>query len=460
MNDNPTHRLLPQEQAGNPLRLQELLASETAPVPAHLKPASWAAGDEPIAASRYTSREFHERETAQLWPKVWQFACREEQVPANGDVYLHDIIDRSVLVVRGDDGQLRAFYNSCLHRGRALRTSCGHAKELKCPFHGFTWSLEGDFKSMPCAWDFAHLQDRSMKLPQLRCESWAGFVFVNFDDSAPSLIEHLGVIPEHFAPYGLERSHTLVHISKRIPCNWKVGQEAFFESLHTRSTHPQLLSFIGDVDSQYDVFGKHVSRMITPSGVASTHLDGITEAQVLKSNLANSGRVNAADVAKVELPEGGNARGLIGELSRTRFAQASGRDLSQATLSELQDAILYSVFPNVQIWAGYFINLVYRFVPDGDNHERCLFDFRMLGRFPEGQPRPLAPATQFLDTHEGFDKATGIGPLATVFNQDMGNLPHMMRGLKSARDGAIQLAHYQESRIRHHHQTLDEYLGR
>lgn len=460
MSESISRRLLPQEQAGNPMKLQELLAAEKGPVAPHFRRKAWDCDDVPLDAKRYTSREFHERELVKLWPKVWQFACREEQILEKGDCYVYDMAERSVLIVRGNDGAIRAFYNSCLHRGRALRTSNGRASELRCPFHGFTWSLEGEFASKPCAWDFKHLQNSEMKLPELRCETWGGFVFVTENPDAPPLREYLGPIPEHFAPYGLERSCTLIHISKRIPCNWKIAQEAFFESMHTRTTHPQILGFIADVDSQYDIFDDHVSRMATPSAVASSHIEAITEAEVLQENLANSGRMSAADIKGLKLPEGSTARGFLGEMVRKRFSEASGRDLSQATHAELQDAILYSVFPNVQIWAGYFVNLCYRFIPDGDNHESCLFDVRMLGRYPEGKPCPPAPAPQFLDTHEMFDKVEGIGPLATIFNQDMRNLQHMTRGLKSSRDGKVNLAHYQENRIRHHHQTLDKYLAR
>lgn len=461
MSDKIGHKLRSQEVAGDPSKLQELLTHESVPVAEHFKPRAWDGGDAPLDTARYTSRAFHDLEVAKLWPQVWQFACREEQVPDNGDVYVYDLLERSALIVRGDDGVLRAFYNSCLHRGRALRHASGKARELRCPFHGFTWSLDGDFVSKPCAWDFEHLHDDQMRLPQLRCETWGGFVFVAENPDVPPLLDYLGPIPEHFAPYGLERSCTLVHIQKRIPCNWKAGQEAFMESMHTRSTHPQILGFIACVDSQYDVFTDHVSRMATPSGVASSHLEGVSEAEILRDNLANSGRMSAAEVAGVALPVGGDARSFLGEMLRQRFSAASGRDLSQATHAELQDAILYSVFPNMQIWAGYFVNIVYRFIPDGDNPDRCLLDMRMLGRYPEGQTCPPAPAPQFLDLEDSFtEKAQGLGPLTRIFDQDMSNLRHMTRGLKSAHSGSLQLAHYQELRIRHYHQTLDKYLGR
>jgi nitrite reductase/ring-hydroxylating ferredoxin subunit len=458
MNDETTYQTLAQDTAGDRNKVQALLAEETVPVPAHLASQPANLGHAPIAAARYLSRDFHEREKQRLWPRVWQFACREEQLGAPGDYEVYDIAGRSVLVVRGEDRQLRAFHNACLHRGRALRHCAGHAAELRCPFHGFTWALDGSFRSLPCAWDFRHLDRARMQLPQLRCETWGGFVFVCFDDQAPPLLEYLGVLPQHFADYGLEHSCTLLHVQKRIPCNWKVGQEAFFESMHSRTTHPHILTFIADVDSQYDVFGAHISRMITPSTVPSSHLSGVSEARILRDSLAESGRMATSEADKHQLPPGMSARRYIGELNRRIFGELAGRDLAQATLCELQDAILYSVFPNLQIWAGYFGNIVYRFIPDGDDPGSCLFDVRLLGRFPEGQPRPKAPQVHRLGDDESFADAPELGALAPVFDQDMRNLPYMMKGLASLRDGQIQLAGYQELRIRHHHRTLDRYL--
>ena len=461
MTDPGSFRLKNQDDAGNPGRMQELFARETVALADHFTGRPWDGGDAPIEASRYTSRAFHDREVAGLWSRAWQLACREEDILDVGDCFLYDIVDRSVIVVRGRDREVRAFHNSCLHRGRALRDASGRASELRCPFHGFAWSLEGQFRSLPCAWDFRHLDADALTLPQLRCESWNGFVFVCFDADAPPLLDYLGVLPDHFADYGLDRSTTILHIRKRISCNWKIGQEAFFESLHSRTTHPHLLTFIADVDSQYDVFGDNITRMITASGEPSSHVEGITPDKVLHDTLNSSGRMAGMDLTQFRLPAGTSVRDYIAGINRDRFGAASGRDLSGASASELQDAILYSVFPNLQIWAGYFVNFVYRFIPDGNDPDRCVFDFRMLGRYREGQDCPPAPAPQMLGEDQSFtEHATGIGPLAKILDQDMRNLPQMARGLKSSRDGKVQLAHYQELRIRHFHQRLDDYLGR
>ena len=450
----------PQDEVGDPAKFQELLARETVPVPEFLKPHAVDLGDADIPVSRYLSREFHEHEAKKLWPKTWQMVAREEQLLNPGDHVIYDIVDQSIILMRGSDRKIRGFYNSCLHRGRALRDGAGSVKEIKCSFHGFTWSLEGAFKSLPCAWDFKHLDRDKLALPQVRVETWGGFVFINFDIDAKPLLDYLGVLPQHFAHYLLERSTTLLHVQRRIPCNWKIGQEAFFESMHTRQTHPHILTFIADVDSQYDVLGDNITRMVTPSTAPSPNLLGVSEERVLYDSLAKSGRMSASDAEGHQLPAGDNARRYIGEMNRTAFAAAAGADLSTATLAELQDAILYSAFPNMQIWAGYFANIVYRFIPDGNDHEHCIFDVRLLGRYAEGQPCPPAPPVHRLGDDEPFTAAPELGALGQVFDQDMLNLPYMMKGLKASKKGAISLAHYQEVRIRHHHRTLDKYLNR
>ncbi|HET8705259.1 MAG TPA: aromatic ring-hydroxylating dioxygenase subunit alpha, partial [Pseudomonadales bacterium] len=377
---------MPQDHVGDPLKFQELLAQEKVPVPEFLRPVRIEMSDADLSVDRYISADFHQQEAQQLWPKVWQFVGREEQILAPGDHLVYDIVERSVIVMRGEDGVIRGFYNSCLHRGRALRNTDGNCRELRCPFHGFTWDLQGEFKSMPCAWDFQHVCSEHRQLPQVKVDTWGGFIFINFDEKAEPLRDYLEVLPAHFADYLMDRSCTLLHVQKRIPCNWKIGQEAFFESLHARATHPHILTFIADVDSQYDILGRHISRMVTPSTVPSPHLSGVSEARLLHDSLAASGRMASSDADAHQLPAGMSAREYIGELNRQTFGAAAGADLSHATSAELQDAILYSVFPNLQIWAGYFGNIVYRFIPDGNNHESCIFDVRLLGRHAPDQP--------------------------------------------------------------------------
>ena len=138
-------------------------------------------GDHDIAVARYTSREFHELEKRLLWSRVWQMACRLEEIPEVGDTTLYEICDKSVLIVRSGPDEVRAFWNSCRHRGRQLITDPGFVQQLRCPFHGFTWNLDGSLAYVPSRWDFPQIEDDRLGLGALRVGTWAGFVFVNPD---------------------------------------------------------------------------------------------------------------------------------------------------------------------------------------------------------------------------------------------------------------------------------------
>ena len=157
------------------LSYQQLLDADTRAVPAILRenrPRHLGSHDIPV--ERYTSRAFHELEVEKLWKRVWQMACREEDLPAVGDHVVYEIANLSVLVVRAAPDSIHAFHNVCLHRGRLLKERDGNAREIRCAFHGFTWSLDGKLARVPCEWDFPHVEPRSSRCPSCGSEPGAG----------------------------------------------------------------------------------------------------------------------------------------------------------------------------------------------------------------------------------------------------------------------------------------------
>jgi len=439
---------------------QDLLDLEEVDVPAYLRENTCAwMGDEDLDVSRYLSREVLELEKKKMWPKVWQMVCREEDIPEPGDHFVYNIFDESLLITRTEDKSIKAHINSCLHRGRLLREEAGSVKEFVCPFHGATWNLDGSFKGIPCAWDFRHLEDTDMTLPQVQVDTWGGFIFINFDEHAAPLEEYMGVWPEHFARFPLQDYYKAVHVQRIVQCNWKVGAEAFMESFHTVQTHRQIMTFTGDANSQYDTFGDNVSRSVTPMAVPSPHLTGVSEEDIMRDILELSGRMALDSSEGIDMPDGMTARKYIADLNRKIFEDASGEDLSDATWSELEDAILYSLFPNFQVWIGYHGNIVYRFIPNGDDPDTCLFDVMILMRYPKGTERPPAAAIHRIPDDQPFSSAEQLGALGPVFDQDNSNMPAVQKGMKASHKKKVSLASYQESRIRHLHQTLDKYLN-
>ncbi|MCL2915501.1 aromatic ring-hydroxylating dioxygenase subunit alpha [Shewanella corallii] len=415
-------------------------------------------GSDSIDSRVFTSRHYCSQEYKLMWSKVWQMACREEELPRVGSHYVYEIGRHSFLIIRGEDDTLRAFYNSCLHRGRKLKTSQGCSKEIRCPFHAYTWRLDGELKHIPAQWDFCHIKEEQMTLPQIRLATWQGFVFINMDPDCAPLEEYLGEITEHFERWRLDECSKVVHVRKRIPCNWKVAMEAFMEAYHSQATHPQILSFSADANSQYDILGDHVSRAIHPMGVQSEFLpkNSVSQQQILDTLTRGSGRVVSEHEHQLE--EGQAARDVMARMSRDNFSKEDGHNYERATNAEMLDAIVYNVFPNFSPWGGYVPNIVYRWLPDGEDPDSCYMDVMVLKRNNKDAERVPPVPLHSLEEDEKWSDAEELGALGPIFDQDMGNMPFVQSGMHAAKEKKIELANFQEVRIRHTHKVLDMYM--
>ena len=443
---------------------QELLAEDSRPVPAflaedHYRPL----GNEPIPVARYTSEAFAALERERLWPHVWQFAAREEDLPEAGDFAVFDNAGRSWLIVRQPDGAVRAFHNVCLHRGRKLKTEDGWAGELQCPFHGFSWNTDGSLKTIPCAWDFPDLSRADMQLPEAEVGRWAGYIFLREERGGPSLAEYLAPLPEHFARWRHEECTTAIWVAKEVPANWKATSEAFLEAWHTVVTHPQLLPFTGDSNSAYEVLGEHTNVNFVPFATISPHMErgDRPEQWIVDQFIRFNGR--SADnydggAFAVSVPEGATARQALGASMRETYTEQTGHDHEHATDAELLDALVYNVFPNFGPWGGFMPNIVYRWRP-GKDVDHCLMEVRILTRVKKGEPIPRGAPMKLLTREQKWTDAPELGVLGDVFEQDMDNLPHVQDGMHASKTGVIQLSAYQEIRIRHFHRLLERYLG-
>lgn len=438
---------------------QDLLDLETVPVPDALRDTTNTyLGSEDLGVERYISREFFDREVEKVWRRTWQVACRESRVRKPGDYFVYDIVNDSILLTRTEAGELKGFYNSCLHRGRALKRGAGNADILRCPYHGWSWKLDGEFDSAPCLWDFPHVDPQANTLPQVRVATWGGWVFINMDDAAPELAQYLEVLPAHMNQWKHEHRYVSLHVEKVIAANWKVALEAFIESYHAIATHPQLMPFQAIDNSQYDVWGDHVSRTITAYGVPNpSHADQFTEQESMDAMMALAGSED-----RPQLAPGQTAREKLAEINLPAVNEQSGEDFTgRATMSEMMDSTLYLLFPNFAPWAGHGTVITYRHRPNGDDVDSCIMDIFLLTRYPEGtEPPPDAPIFR-LGIDEPFSDAAHVmgAGLSNVFNQDGANLPQVQKGLKASKKGAVTLGNYQEVRIRHFNQTLDKYLN-
>ena len=303
------------------LSYQQLLDTDTHEVPKVLRlESSKFFGDADVSIDRYISRAWHEREKERLWSRVWQFACREEHIPEVGDHTLYEIAGKSYIVMRSGPDEIKAFPNACLHRGRQLKQYDGRCSEIRCPFHGFAWNVDGSLKDVPAQWDLPHVTEEAFHLPELRVGTWAGFVFINPDPNAEPLEDFIGELAEQFERWDLGNRYVQAHVAKEIRANWKIAQEAFCEAFHVNATHPQILPYIGDTNSQVDVWD-NFARVITPAATPSPLIDWEPDDETIMRYALD---VRVDEDVFVTVQPGQTARSAMADATRAALA-AGGR---------------------------------------------------------------------------------------------------------------------------------------
>ena len=244
-----------------------------------------------------------------------------------------------------------------------------------------------------------------------------------------------------------------------MPCNWKLAMEAFIEAYHVPVAHTQVLAYYGDENTQYDVWPgvRHVSRMISVQGVPSPSVAHVS-ADVTLSHMRRD--VPFYGGRPIELAEGESPRAALAQRAREKIGRASGRDMSAVSDTESLDLIEYMLFPNMVPWGGQSLPICYRFRPLGDNPEKSIMEIMFLFSKAPDRSHPEPAAIHWLAEDEPWSAAKEMGSAAMVADQDTDNLMRIQRGLRATKKAGVTLARYQESRIRHFHQTLDGYMGR
>lgn len=457
-----TGKLQPGEARCPAISTQDIIAADKVPAPGWVRSEDYEyLGSEDVSKDRYISADFARREMESMWTRTWQFACREEHIPEAGDYYVYDIGPYSFIVTRTDDGSIKAHFNACLHRGTKLKPSAtaGYAADIKCPFHGWTWNLDGTNKKVLCPWDFPHVDSDKLTLPEARVETLGGFVWINMDGEAPALRDYLGAkAVDHIEAWRMEDRYIYCHVQKSYPANWKLTVEAFMEAYHVLDTHPQVAPSNADANSQYDVYGEHVNRFISCLGVLSPHLEGkFTQQQILDQFTIGDSSVLSDDRPMVG---DGTARQAMADMFRGMFEQATNSDLSNVSDSELLDCFSYTIFPNTYLFPGISLPMVYRFRPDPKDHRRCIYEVMFMRPVPKDGPRPDPAEPIILRDDQSFAEAEGMDPgFGKILDQDTDNLYAQQEGLEASTKSGLTLGNYQEIRIRHFERAIDKYVA-
>ena len=222
----------------------------------------------PIPGGRYVDRTFLALEDTALWKRAWVYACHIDELPEQGSYILFRKTGSPILIVRGKDDRVRAFYNTCRHRGGPLvKDAAGRSRGgFVCGYHGWTYDLEGRLVNLRDRRDFVDLDVDCHGLVGVRCERLGNWIFVNEDRDAEALLDYLGPIPEHWQQFDLE---TIRHVDSRsyeVACNVKVLLDAFLEVYHVKSIHKNTVDrFLDHRGTEIVLWPKGHSLMITPN---------------------------------------------------------------------------------------------------------------------------------------------------------------------------------------------------
>ena len=210
-------------------------------------PATYTAVRRPLADAEtlppfcYSSDAFFRREVERIFMKAWNFIGRADRIPNAGDYFTLDFVGVPIVVVRGQDAEVRAFANTCRHRGAAVAQGEGNCRAFRCPYHSWTYGLDGALLSAPEIEQTHNFDFAKYGLVPLRLEMWAGFLFVNFDAGAAPLTTWLGDIPQRLASYRFEDMVCTRRKEYRLACNWKVYVENAMEAYHVPTVHRSTL---------------------------------------------------------------------------------------------------------------------------------------------------------------------------------------------------------------------------
>lgn len=204
-----------------------------------------------LRSADYASQAVYEEERERLFYRGWFCIGRAEEVPATGSYLVRDVAGESVFVVRNRDGELRAFYNVCAHRGTKIlddEPACGTVgKAIKCPYHAWSYDLDGRLLATPNVHEDEQFERAGYRLSEVAVDEQGGFLFVSLADEPGTLVDWLGNSNEtilDFERYRLGELRLARRITYDVAANWKIVVENYNECLHCPQIHPELVQVI------------------------------------------------------------------------------------------------------------------------------------------------------------------------------------------------------------------------
>ncbi|MCU1452062.1 MAG: (2Fe-2S)-binding protein [Acidimicrobiales bacterium] len=400
---------------------------------------------------RYFDPDFYQAEVELLWPRVWQMACRLEEIAEPHDFAVYDILDQSIVVVRTEDMGVTAFQNACRHRGVQVAVGRGTCESgFTCPFHGWCYGPDGKNTAVTRKRTFSehNLQPGDLDLTPVRCEVWGGCAWINLDDDAPPLRECIEPFATIMDAWEMESLRAEWWYAIRLPVNWKLAEAAFLEQYHVIEAHPQLVipgRFAPRDPAQFDprtfVDAEiHYLRTMCEGMAGMVHANDVRIAEGLRD---------------IELPA--DPELAMATWHRTfndavvdwhRAAGATIPDLNELEANGMNQPMGYC-FPHYFVLPMYSSASSYRFRPLGP--EQTLMEIWSLTRYPAGQE----PATPERPEPWDFDDPR-VPPIPT---QDFSNLPRQQRGIHAKGFEYLRLSEQLEGGVANFERTVDGFLA-
>jgi phenylpropionate dioxygenase-like ring-hydroxylating dioxygenase large terminal subunit len=423
---------------------------------------------DPITGERYTSRDFARAEWDGMWTRIWHVAGRAADIPEAGDYLVHDFMHESVIAVRQHDGSVRAFHNVCGHRGqRLVADSASVAETFACPYHGWRWGLDGVLRHVQDRHDFPQGDPCGiLRLTEVRCGQWGGFVWYSMVEDSPGLMEYLHPLPDIYRNYPMESAVRVAWYRIALNTNWKFSTDNFSESYHTRTIHPQVPPWIDqDVDSaRHEMWPAGHGRTVQPMRPSLT--DRLPEGVAHPFDHI----LRQWDIDPDAYPDF-ETKAMQGWLDLKAAKRRLWRERGYLHYERMDDEQLTDsphtvIFPNVTISFLPDHLLFFRTEPHPEDPGRCWFDLWCMVYPVAGQevvesimagPRPLREAAQRED--RDFDSGRGIPELAgQIVYQDMMLAEAQQKGMHS-RGYADAYLTGQETRVRFFHEVLNDWIA-
>jgi choline monooxygenase len=193
-----------------------------------------------LPAHLYTDAAIFEAEKRRIFERSWQVVGHLDQVAKPGDYFTTELVGEPLLIVRGADGKLRAFYNVCRHRAGPPAEGCGNRKLFRCGYHGWTYDLNGSLLSATEIEGVEGFRSEDFALAAVRVEEWFNFIFVNLDDASSTLRESLRELPTQAGKFPFAGMRMFERRTYDMACNWKTYVDNYLEGYHLPSVHPGL----------------------------------------------------------------------------------------------------------------------------------------------------------------------------------------------------------------------------